>query len=217
MLQGPVFQPRGQHFEIAYSLNRQFGPTGIYQGLPLYSFADNHDVNRVASSLKDPADLGTLYCLLFTMPGVPSIYYGSEWGITGVKDGSDRPLRPALDLQAVAGEGPHARLADTVSLLAAVRRGSAALQEGDCSQLLVATRRIAFLRRTSRESVLVVVNAEAQPVSLECDVPALADGPIFDLLEPGRSFMVSRGKIRLESVPARWARILSTSPAASQP
>lgn len=199
------------YFEIAYSLNRQFGPAGIYRGLPLYSFADNHDVNRVASSLKDPADLGTLYCLLFTMPGVPSIYYGSEWGITGVKDGSDRPLRPSLDLRIVARESPNAWLADVVRRLAGIRRGSPALQEGDYSQLHVAARQIAFLRRCPRESVLVVVNGGQQPISLECELPASVAGPFFDLLEPGRSFNVSRGRVRMDGVPARWARILSTT------
>ena len=71
------------YFEIAYTLKRQFGEDGLYRDLPLYVFADNHDVNRVASRLKNPAHLYPLYCLLFTMPGVPSIYYGSEWGIEG--------------------------------------------------------------------------------------------------------------------------------------
>ena len=69
------------YFEIAYALNRQFGDGGLYCDIPLYNFADNHDVNRVASNLTNPAQLHTLYCLLFTMPGVPSIYYGSEWGL----------------------------------------------------------------------------------------------------------------------------------------
>lgn len=201
-------------FEIAYSLNRQFGPAGLYRGLSLYSFADNHDVNRAASALKDPADLATLYCLLFTMPGVPSVYYGSEWGIAGVKDGSDRPLRPALDLAAVERESPRAWLAGIVTRLAAVRRASPGLQEGDYAQLHVAARQIAFLRRSPRESVLVVVNAGPQPLTLDCDAPGLPDGPAVDLLEPDRSFIASNGKIRVEKVPARWARILS---AASRP
>jgi cyclomaltodextrinase len=73
------------YFEIAYSLNRQFGRDGIYRGLPLYSFADNHDVTRVASILGEPAHLYTLYALLLAMPGVPSIYYGSEVGVEGRK------------------------------------------------------------------------------------------------------------------------------------
>ncbi len=56
------------YFEIAYSLNRQFGERGLYCDMPLYNFADNHDVNRVASNLTNPAHLYTLYCLLFTIP-----------------------------------------------------------------------------------------------------------------------------------------------------
>ncbi len=66
------------YFEIACALNRQFGPNGLYRGLPLYNFADNHDVNRVASDLKHPDHLYPLYALLFSMPGVSSLYYGSE-------------------------------------------------------------------------------------------------------------------------------------------
>ncbi|HSQ41373.1 MAG TPA: alpha-amylase family glycosyl hydrolase, partial [Fibrobacteraceae bacterium] len=44
-------------FEIAWSLNRQYGPEGIYRQLQLCNFADNHDVTRVSSILKDPAYL----------------------------------------------------------------------------------------------------------------------------------------------------------------
>jgi glycosidase len=62
------------YFEIAYALHRQFGENGLYRHFPLYAFADNHDVNRVASNLSNPMDLFPLYCLLLTMPGVPSIY-----------------------------------------------------------------------------------------------------------------------------------------------
>ncbi|MBN1488210.1 MAG: alpha-amylase, partial [Anaerolineae bacterium] len=62
------------YFEIAYALKRQFGAGGLYCDLPLYNFADNHDVNRVVSNLTKPEHLYSLYCLLFTMPGVPSIY-----------------------------------------------------------------------------------------------------------------------------------------------
>ncbi|MFY0574859.1 alpha-amylase family glycosyl hydrolase [Cystobacter fuscus] len=71
------------YFEIAYSLQRQFGENGIYRDLLLYNFVDNHDVNRIASTLKDPAHLLPLHLMLFTIPGVPSIYYGSEWGQEG--------------------------------------------------------------------------------------------------------------------------------------
>ncbi|NTV64720.1 MAG: alpha-amylase, partial [Oscillochloris sp.] len=77
------------YFEVAYALNRQFGPAGLYRSLPLYNFADNHDVARVASLLSKARHLYPLYALLFTAPGVPSIYYGSEWAIGGLKGQDD--------------------------------------------------------------------------------------------------------------------------------
>ena len=107
------------YFEIAYTLNRQFGERGLYCDMPLYNFADNHDVNRVASNLTNPAHLYTLYCLLFTIPGVPSIYYGSEWGIQAIKqNGDDWALRPQLDLTMLSQTGPQADLVKTIARLA---------------------------------------------------------------------------------------------------
>ncbi len=88
------------YFEIAHSLVRQFAKGGIYEHLKLYNFVDNHDVNRLASMLKEQQDLFNVYTLLYTMPGIPSIYYGSEWAIKGTKQyGSDAQLRPCLKLQ----------------------------------------------------------------------------------------------------------------------
>jgi len=200
-------------FEIAWSLNRQFGPQGLYRGLPLYNFADNHDVDRVASLLPVKAHLGTLSCILFTMPGVPSIYYGSEWGIEGKKNHSDAPLRPSLDLEVVARESPNRWLAEVISKLAGVRARSPALTTGDYTQLHVASLQLAFLRRCPAESVIVAVNADAKPARMDLELPGGAPhGAYTDLLEPGRSFRVSGGRLLLAEVPARWARVLSNSP-----
>ena len=89
------------YFEIAHTIRREFDENGgIYKGLRLYSFVDNHDVDRIASKLNVPEHIFTVYTLLFTLPGIPSIYYGSEWGIQGRKEGgNDDPLRPAVDIE----------------------------------------------------------------------------------------------------------------------
>lgn len=87
-------------FEINHSLNRLFsdGQYTLYRGCHLFSFADNHDVNRLASNLHRPDDMPLCYAVLFAMPGVPCLYYGSEWGIQGAKGrGDDSALRPALE------------------------------------------------------------------------------------------------------------------------
>jgi glycosidase len=199
------------YFEIAYSLNRQFGPSGIYKDLLLYSFVDNHDVNRVASQLTNPAHLYPLYCLLFTMPGVPAIYYGSEWGLQGQKhNGSDAPLRPALDLATVAQSAPHPGLAQAISRLSRLRSSSPALKFGDYQQLHVAHQQFAFARKTSADLAVVAVNACEQPVSLELRVPEANNGRLYDLLNPGESFPVSDGVVHLDPVWPNWARVLTS-------
>ena len=73
-------------FEIAHSLNRQYGPEQwcIYRGKHLMSFVDNHDVTRIACILTNKNHLPLTYGLLLGMPGVPCIYYGSDWGEEGV-------------------------------------------------------------------------------------------------------------------------------------
>ncbi|MBN1873990.1 MAG: alpha-glucosidase C-terminal domain-containing protein [Anaerolineae bacterium] len=200
------------YFEIAYALRRQFGEEGLYRHLPLYNFADNHDVDRVASSLQNPAHLYPLYCLLFTMPGVPSIYYGSEWGMAGKKDnGSDTALRPYLDLATMIQTGPHPELVGTLEKLSRIRHTSPALKYGEYRQVYVNHEQLAFARYTSEEAILVVLNAAEQPVSLTLDAPFRNGTSLTDLLKPGETFPIHNGKVHLDSVWPHWARILRLS------
>ena len=193
------------YFELAHALNRQFGPQGIYRGLDLYTFADNHDVDRAASILTDPSQLYPLTCLLLSMPGIPSIYYGSEWGVAGKRGPtSDEALRPRLEL---AARGPHPNLAWDIARLAALRRELPALRAGGYRPLHVAAQQLAFLREHPAGSVLVAVNAAPAPLRLELDAP-LPDGPLYDRLNPGAVCEVRGGRVGID-LPPRWARILT--------
>ncbi|MEG1291921.1 MAG: alpha-amylase family glycosyl hydrolase, partial [Lachnospiraceae bacterium] len=86
-------------FEIVHSLLRQFGSENwtLYRGKHLLSFVDNHDVSRIASILTEEAYLPLIYAMCFAMPGIPCIYYGSEWGTKGDKHDGDPSLRPSFD------------------------------------------------------------------------------------------------------------------------
>jgi glycosidase len=200
------------YYEIAYSLNRQFGADGLYSGLSLYAFVDNHDVDRVASSLKEPAHLYPLYCLLFTMPGVPSLYYGSEWGIAGRRSShDDRPLRPSLELARISGKAPHPDLPAAIARLSRLRASIPSLRYGDYHQLLVRHEQLAFLRRLAGTQVIVALNAASEEVDLELSLPA-AHHPIGDilwrdLLNPPEAFPGRDGRIALR-LPPFWARVL---------
>lgn len=195
------------YFEIAYSLNREFGPEGIYRGLPLYNFVDNHDVDRVASILKDTAHLYPLYALLMTMPGVPSIYYGSEFGVEGRKcRGTDAPLRPALDWRALRHDAPHPELYAVLKRLIALRREYLTLQIGDYSQLHVAAEQFAFMRRHGRETVIVAVNASERVAEIPLpSTPGVRR--LRDKLNHDEAFNVAGPHCRIPVNP-RWARIL---------
>jgi cyclomaltodextrinase len=196
------------YFEIAYSLNRQFGPEGIYRGLDLYTFADNHDVERVASLLKQPAHLYPLYILLMTMPGLPSIYYGSEWGIEGRKRArSDAPLRPALTPAVLPQRGRHAALYQAVKQLIALRRRYSVLRRGDYAPLHVSHEQFAFCRTGEEGTVVVAVNAadRAAQVSLRLGEPS--GSRLVDVLNGGDMFQVVDGACTLPLHP-RWGRVL---------
>jgi glycosidase len=190
-------------FEIAYALNRQFGTTGLYRGIPLYNFADNHDVDRVASKLQDRAHLFSLYCLLFTMPGVPSVYCGSEWGLEASRTPTDdRMLRPALDLEALR-RCQSQDLVDTISRLALLRHRAPALRRGNYHQLAVGAEHLAFERAISGERVVVVVNAGPTPLPLKELIPQQAIQDWMDLLNGDEHLRTEHTQ-----VPPRWARVL---------
>ena len=146
-------------FEICHSLARQFGPEQwtLYKGAHLLSFLDNHDVTRIATQLTAPNHLPLAYAMLFGMPGVPALYYGSEWGIRGDKREGDDALRPAL-------ERPEwNELTDWIVKLAAAHKNSPALCRGSYRNVVLTNKQAIFERKTEEERVLVAVNADSQP------------------------------------------------------
>jgi len=198
----------GNYHEIAYELNRLFGPAGIYRELLLYNFVDNHDVDRVASKLKNPAWLYPLYLLLFTMPGIPSIYYGSEWGVEGAKEPwSDVPLRPSLELSQIAVQAPQPNLEESIQRLAALRQDSPALRLGDYCPVHVDHRQFAFLRQFEGETMLVVLNSALENVELTLTLP-WQNAILSDHLNSEESFFIKDGKVTLP-IPTNWGRVLS--------
>lgn len=196
------------YFELAYALNRQSGENGLYSDRLLYTFADNHDVDRVAEKLKDPAHLYPLYLLLFTMPGVPSIYYGSEWGIGGRRtEASDEALRPCLNLSQLLQSSPHPILPNIIARLVGLRHSVSALRTGAYRQLDVRSEQFAFLRQSEQGSAVVAINMANTPAEFDLSLPPGSPSSYTDGLEPGSQFSAEGGRLRF-SVPARWGRVL---------
>lgn len=196
-------------FEIAYSVNRQFGEQGIYRNLPLYNFVDNHDVDRVASRLKNQAHLYPMYCLLFTIPGIPSIYYGSEWGLAGLRTKtSDQALRPSLELDNLRQYAPQPDLPNTIQKLSHIRSNSTALRRGSYQQLLVKPEQLAFIRQTADQTVIVQINASDEPAKFDLPASVLNCNYVSDLLNDGEKIEIANDRL-VTTVFPHWARILT--------
>ena len=83
------------------------------------------------SKLNNKDHIREVYTLLYTLPGIPSIYYGSEWGIEGRKQGaSDDAMRPQLDLEKMQKENPHPELTAHIAALGKMRKENPVLADG---------------------------------------------------------------------------------------
>ncbi len=152
-------------FEIIHSLLRQFGPENwtLYRGKHLLSFVDNHDVSRIATILGNKSHLPLIYALCFGMPGIPCVYYGSEWGAEGDKKNGDPSLRPSF-------EAPEWNaLTDWITQLANAKKNSDALNYGDFRSVVLTNKQCIFERKTEKERVLVAINADSESYTAHFD------------------------------------------------
>jgi len=152
-------------FEICHSLARQFGPEQwtLYKRKHLLCFVDNHDVTRIASNLSNEKHLPLIYAMCFGMPGIPCIYYGSEWGAKAHKNEGDPALRQSYD-QPIDNE-----LSAWISKLAEAKKNSKALNYGDYKHLVLTNHQCIIQRCCDGERVLVAINASDQPYTAHFD------------------------------------------------
>lgn len=162
-------------FEINHSLLRQFGPENwtLYKGKHLLSFVDNHDVSRVASILNNEKHLPLIYALAFGIPGIPCVYYGSEWGAKADKSEGDPALRACFE------KPQENELTDFIGRLAVAKRTSEALNYGDFKSLVLTNKQCVFERSTEQERVMVAINAEENAYVAHFDARA---GRAIDLI-----------------------------------
>ena len=152
-------------FEINHSLLRQFGPENwtLYKGKHMLSFVDNHDVTRIASNLSNEKHLPLIYALCFGMPGIPCVYYGSEWGAKAHKSEGDPALRACF-------EAPEwNELSEWIGKLSEAKKSSAALNYGAFRSVVLTNKQCIFERKCDSERVLVAINADGESYTAHFD------------------------------------------------
>ena len=150
------------YFEFAHSIDRQCGDWGVYKKLYLYNFADNHDVTRIASIIRDKALLKNVYTMLYTMPGAPSVYYGSEFGIEGrVQKGSDDDVRREMNLNAL--ENPDYDLFEHICKLGKIKHTLEAFRTGSYKNEIIQLEHLCYSMKTDGQKVYVLLNQSNEP------------------------------------------------------
>ncbi|MBE6756865.1 MAG: alpha-amylase [Ruminococcaceae bacterium] len=171
MLHKALYSAHNDHnyFEVAHTIKYVSGMAG--DRLKLYTFVDNHDVERIYTKLKNKAHFVPVHVMLYTLPGIPSIYYGSEFGIEGRKErSSDDSLRPALNLEDYKDAVKTNSCTKLISALGRIRQNTPALTHGDYKELELQTTHFAYARTLDGKSVIVTVNNADNDVemSLSC-------------------------------------------------
>ncbi len=190
------------YFEISHTiryLNNMVGDCS-----KLYSFVDNHDVERFATKLKNKAHFVPAHILLYTLPGIPSVYYGTEFGIEGKKEKSnDYILRPALnyeDYKDAVKTNPYTKV---VAALGKLRRNLPALSYGEYKELELQTTHFSFERTFDGKSVIVAVNNSDNEVNM--NLPCGNFSKYFGALS-GEEVQVVNGRISI-TVPANYGEV----------
>lgn len=148
------------YFEIAHTVRRLYEMGGNKpNGLKLYNFCDNHDVERIITKLSNKSNFTPVHILMYTLPGVPSIYYGSEYAIEGKKEkGSDDSLRPSINLEDYKDALTNNACTQLVARLGVIRCNSRTLSYGDYKENSLTNRQYVFTRNDAEGTVIVAVN-----------------------------------------------------------
>ena len=204
MLHKALYSGHNDHnyFEIAHTIKYVSDMTG--NRLKLYTFTDNHDVERICTKLKNKAHYVPVHIMLYTLPGIPSIYYGSEFGIEGRKErGSDDSLRPELkfdDYKDSIKTNPCTKL---IAALGNIRQQTPALCYGDYKELVLQNTHFAYSRTLNGKSVIITVNNSDNAVTI--NVPVMNANEYTGALS-GEKYTVNNGNIAV-TVPANSGEI----------
>lgn len=204
MLHKALYSAHNDHnyFEIAHTIKYVSDMVG--NRLNLYTFVDNHDVERIYTKLKNKSHFVPVHIMLYTLPGIPSIYYGSEFGIEGKKEfGSDDSLRPQLNFNQYADAKNTNPCTKLIAALGKIRQNTPALCYGDYKELELQTTHFAYERRLDNMSVIVTVNNGDNDINMSLPVN---NSPKYIGALTGTTASVTDGKITV-TVPANSGEI----------
>ena len=157
-----------------------------------------HRTVGVGDNVKGYARLSLLKALISTVPGVPCVYQGDEYGIPGANDPDNRYMMVFDGYN----EFQQKELAATKAMFK-YRRQSMPLMYGDYHTLHIDDDVLVFLRHYMGEWAVVALNIRPEARSVEVALPEFvkAESASVALAAEGGEAVLAEGKISL-SVPA---------------
>lgn len=195
------------YFEIAHSVKRLLGICGDYR---LYTFMDNHDVERIYSKLNNKEHLSLVMLLVYTLYGIPSMYYGSEFGIEGKKEqGSDWNLRPYLDLKDYENADETNPYTKLCKALGGLKKQFPELSWGSYQELSLTNRQFAYSRNLDNNAVITLLNCDDTPATITVQAPVSA-AHATDVLKMSEECYFEGGQLRV-TLPANTGTVVYVS------
>ena len=143
------------------------------------------------------------YAYMMSIPGLPVIYYGSEFGMTGAADPDNRRMmRFGDDLSLYEKE-----LLGKVSTLVKLRNEHSALRRGDFEVLKADENIFAYLRSDFSERILIVINKNTKPQEVELKIPEVYSVDSARSLKSGNTIQVNNNTINVNVEDTGWEMI----------
>ncbi len=136
-----------------------------------------------------------LEAIIFTIPGIPCIYYGDEYGEPGANDPDNRRW-----MRFTGYNKNEEHLRETVKSLISLRKSSMPLIYGDFFPLLASKDILAYMRVYMGKYILVALNKSNKRVTLELQMPFI---PLNSAVETkfGKFVSVEGSKVVVEVDP----------------
>ena len=158
------------YFEIAHTVKR-CTDMGMHIANAFYNFVDNHDVARIITKLNNKAHFFPVHVLLYTLPGKPSIYYGSEFAIEGEKKPyADEILRPELKIEDYKDAVNTNENTKRIAALGNMRLNNQWVGEAGYRELLLTNRQYAFLREYGDKRLVAIVNNDDNNAGIHLNI-----------------------------------------------
>jgi glycosidase len=208
-----VWTAANQYRLIGYNLTTALmnRPEGYHPDAVIFRFLNNNDTFKRFISRHGEAITRVATALLLTLPGVPCLYTGDEYGLE---------FEPYRQVEPLIFEEQYPGLRDYHKKLIALRKSIPSLHSRLWAPITTdAIRQNVFSYVRYDESgeapVIVLLNFSEEPAEFKFDIPeqfsALSGDNLYDLLAEESIPAIAGGRMRI-SVPGLTARVLAEQP-----